>query len=128
MHGYVGSGGPGMSVGGVVQDLILEQLRRHRDDGWLLVEVLRVLRDRGVLDGEDIGAAVDDLATARVRGSTPNSWTSCCPRRGPGHRRPADANAQRQIAALRGRQARAARRAIEELLTHACHRGRRRGR
>ena len=46
---------------------VLDELRRHRDDGRLLFEVLRVLRDRGALAGDDVAAAVDDLAAGRVR-------------------------------------------------------------
>ncbi len=46
---------------------VLDELRRHRDDGRLLAEVLRVLRDRGALAGDDVAAAVDDLAAGRVR-------------------------------------------------------------
>lgn len=46
---------------------VLDELRRHRDDGRLLFEVLRVLRDRGALVGDDVAAAVDDLAAGRVR-------------------------------------------------------------
>ena len=46
---------------------VLEELRRHRDDGRLLSEVLRVLRDRAVLAGDDVAASVDDLAAGRVR-------------------------------------------------------------
>lgn len=46
---------------------VLDELRRHRDDGRLLAEVLRVLRDRGALAGDDVTDAVDDLAAGRVR-------------------------------------------------------------
>lgn len=46
---------------------VIDELRRHRDDGRLLAEVLRVLRDRGALAGDDVAAAVDDLAAGRVR-------------------------------------------------------------
>lgn len=46
---------------------VLDELRRRRDDGRLLAEVLRVLRDRGVLAGDDVAAGVDDLAAGRVR-------------------------------------------------------------
>lgn len=46
---------------------VLDELRRHRGDGRLLAEVLRVLRDRGALAGDDVAAAVDDLAAGRVR-------------------------------------------------------------
>ena len=46
---------------------VLDELRRHRDDRRLLFEVLRVLRDRGGLAGDDVAAAVDDLAAGRVR-------------------------------------------------------------
>jgi hypothetical protein len=46
---------------------VLDELRRHRDDGRLLAEVLRVLRDRGALAGDDVAAAVHDLAAGRVR-------------------------------------------------------------
>lgn len=45
---------------------VLDELRRHRDDGRLLAEVLRVLRDRGVLAGDDVAVAVEDLAAGRV--------------------------------------------------------------
>ncbi len=46
---------------------VLDELRRHRDDGRLLAEVLRVLRDREALAGDDAAAGVDDLAAGRVR-------------------------------------------------------------
>jgi excisionase family DNA binding protein len=46
---------------------VLDELRRHRDDRHLLAGVLRVLRDRGDLAGEDVAEGVDDLAAGRVR-------------------------------------------------------------
>jgi hypothetical protein len=46
---------------------VLDELRRHRDDRHLLAGVLRVLRDRGVVAGEDVAEGVDDLAAGRVR-------------------------------------------------------------
>lgn len=46
---------------------VVDELRRHRDDRHLLVDALRVLRDRGVLAGEDVTAGVDDIAAGRVR-------------------------------------------------------------
>ena len=46
---------------------VVEELRRHRDDRALLFDVLRILRDRGVLASEDVAAGVDDLSAGRVR-------------------------------------------------------------
>lgn len=46
---------------------VVEELRRHRDDRALLVDVLRILRDRGVLAGEDVAAGMGDLSAGRVR-------------------------------------------------------------
>lgn len=46
---------------------VLDEIRRHRDDRHLLADVLRVLRDRGVLAGEDVAAGVGDLAAGRLR-------------------------------------------------------------
>ena len=46
---------------------VLDELRRHRDDRHLLADVLRVLRDRGVLAGQDVADGVGDLAAGRVR-------------------------------------------------------------
>ena len=45
---------------------VLDELRRRRDDGRLLIQVLRILRDRGVLAGDDVDAAVEDVAAGRV--------------------------------------------------------------
>jgi len=45
---------------------VVDELRRHRDDRHLLADVLRVLRDCGVLAGEDVAEGVEDLATGRV--------------------------------------------------------------
>ncbi len=52
---------------------VLDELRRHGDDRHLLAEVLRILRDRGVLAGEDVTCGRDDLATGRVRRLDPSS-------------------------------------------------------
>ncbi len=46
---------------------VLDELRRHRDDRHLLAGVLRVLRDRGDLTGEDVAEGVDDVSSGRVR-------------------------------------------------------------
>lgn len=46
---------------------VVEELRRHREDRALLVDVLRILRDRGVLAGKDVGAGLGDLSEGRVR-------------------------------------------------------------
>lgn len=46
---------------------VLDELRRHRDDRHLLAGVLRVLRDRGDLAGEDVAEGVDDVSAGRVR-------------------------------------------------------------
>lgn len=46
---------------------VLDELRRHRDDGRLLAEVLRVLRDREAFAGDDGAAAMDNVAAGRVR-------------------------------------------------------------
>lgn len=46
---------------------VVEELRRHRDDRALLGDVLRTLRDRGVLAGQDVAAGMGDLSAGRVR-------------------------------------------------------------
>lgn len=46
---------------------VVDELKRHRDDRHLLADVLRLLRDRGVLAGDDLTAGADDLAAGRVR-------------------------------------------------------------
>jgi excisionase family DNA binding protein len=46
---------------------VVDELRRHRDDRHLLADVLRLLRDRGVLAGEDVPGGVDDFGAGRVR-------------------------------------------------------------
>ncbi len=61
-----------------VSKSVLDELRVHRDDGRLLVEVLRVLRDRGVLAG-DVAAALDDLAAGRVRRLDPQRLDELLP-------------------------------------------------
>lgn len=45
---------------------VVEELRRHRDDRALLGDVLRTLRDRGVLAGQDVAAGMGDLSAGRV--------------------------------------------------------------
>ncbi|MCY7365624.1 MAG: hypothetical protein LH469_10020 [Frankiaceae bacterium] len=46
---------------------VVDELRRHRGDRHLLADVLRVLRDRGVLVGTDVTDGVGDVAAGRVR-------------------------------------------------------------
>ena len=46
---------------------VVDELRRHRDDRHLLAEVLRMLRDRGVLTGDDVRRGQADLAAGRLR-------------------------------------------------------------
>lgn len=46
---------------------VVDELRRHRDNRGLLVDVLRVLRDREALAGEDVAAALGDVSARRVR-------------------------------------------------------------
>lgn len=46
---------------------VMDEVRRHRDDRALLADVLRVLRDRGVLAGEDVTAGLGDVSAGRVR-------------------------------------------------------------
>lgn len=46
---------------------VVDELRQERNDRHLLADVLRVLRDRGVLAGEDAARGRDDLAAGRVR-------------------------------------------------------------
>ncbi len=62
-----------------VSKSVLDELRVHRDDGRRLVEVLRVLRDRGVLAGDDVAAALDDLAVGRVRRLDPQRLDELLP-------------------------------------------------
>lgn len=44
----------------------LDELRRHRDDRPLLIEVMRRLRDRAVLDDPSLNQALDDVAAGRL--------------------------------------------------------------
>ena len=46
---------------------VVDELRRHRDDRALLGDVLRVLRDREALAGEDVAAGLADVSAGRVR-------------------------------------------------------------
>jgi len=46
---------------------VVDELRAHRHDRALLADVLRVLRDRGVLAGEDVAAGLGDVSAGRVR-------------------------------------------------------------
>jgi len=55
---------------------VVDELRAHRDDRTLLADVLRVLRDRGVLAGEDVAAGLGDVSAGRVR-----RLDQCDPRR-----------------------------------------------
>ena len=46
---------------------VVDELRAHRDDRALLADVLRVLRDREALAGEDVAAGLGDVSAGRVR-------------------------------------------------------------
>jgi hypothetical protein len=46
---------------------VVDELRLHRDDRALLVDVRRKLRDRGVLAGEDAAAGLGDVSAGQVR-------------------------------------------------------------
>lgn len=46
---------------------VMDEVRRHRDDRALLVDVLRVLRDREALAGQDVAAGLGDVSAGRVR-------------------------------------------------------------
>jgi len=46
---------------------VLDELRRHTDDPQLLADVLRVLRDRADLTGEEVHSATSDVVESRVR-------------------------------------------------------------
>jgi len=46
---------------------VVDEVRRHRDDRALLADVLRVLRDREALAGEDVAAGLGDVSGGRVR-------------------------------------------------------------
>lgn len=60
---------------------VVDELRRYRDDRHLLAEVLRILRDRGVLAGDDLTHGQDDLAAGRVRRLDPSSLDELLPPR-----------------------------------------------
>lgn len=47
--------------------VVVDQLREHRDDRYLLAEVMRILRDRAVSSGADVEAGLADLAASRMR-------------------------------------------------------------
>ncbi len=46
---------------------VVDELRAHRDDRAMLADVLRVLRDREALAGEDVAAGLGDVSAGRVR-------------------------------------------------------------
>lgn len=46
---------------------VVGELRRHRDDRALLVDVLRILRDGEVLAGEDVATGLGGLSAGSVR-------------------------------------------------------------
>ncbi len=46
---------------------VVDELRRHTGDRQLLADVLRVLRDRADLAGEEVQSAVRDVVEGRVR-------------------------------------------------------------
>lgn len=58
---------------------VVDELRRHRDDRHLLAEVLRILRDRSVLAGEDFVRGQEDLAASRVRRLDPSGLDELLP-------------------------------------------------
>ncbi len=58
---------------------VVDELRDHRDDRHLLAEVLRVLRDRGVLAGDDLIRGQADLASGRVRRLDPSGLDELLP-------------------------------------------------
>lgn len=62
--------GPGPVRVGVmslaVAKQVVDELRRARDDRYLLADVQRALRDRDVLAGDDVSRGLDDVAAGRV--------------------------------------------------------------
>lgn len=44
----------------------LDLIRRHKDEKRLLADVMRLLRDRAALAGEDVRAGLEDLAAGRT--------------------------------------------------------------
>lgn len=58
---------------------VVDELRRHRDDRHLLAEVLRILRDRSVLAGDDVTRGQGDLAAGRVRALDSSSLDELLP-------------------------------------------------
>ena len=62
--------GPGPVRVGVmslaVAKQVVDELRRARDDRYLLADVQRALRDRDVLAGDDVSRGFEDLAAGRV--------------------------------------------------------------
>ena len=75
--------GPGPARVGVMSlaatKQVVDELRRHRDDPHLLAEVLRVLRDRGVLAGDDVTRGQDDLVAGRLRRLDSNNLDELLP-------------------------------------------------
>lgn len=44
----------------------VDLLRQHADDERLLADVMRLLRDRAALTGEDVRAGLEDVAAGRI--------------------------------------------------------------
>ena len=49
----------------------LDEVREHGDDRQMLSQVLRLLRDRAALGGEDVNTGIDDLRSGRRTRVTP---------------------------------------------------------
>jgi len=44
----------------------VDAIRQGKDDRHLLVDVLRMLRDRAVISGQDVGEGIEDLKASRL--------------------------------------------------------------
>jgi len=60
---------------------VVDELRACRDDRALLAVVLRALRDRAVLAGEDVAAGLGDVDAGRVRRLDPLALKELLPMR-----------------------------------------------
>lgn len=62
---------------------VVDELRRHSSDRYMLADLLRILRDRASLSNEDARAGTADLNTGRVRRLDRRGLDALMPAKGP---------------------------------------------